>query len=715
MKNVIRIYKRDVKNILTNWVALVVTVALIILPSLYGWFNIKSSWDPYGNTQGIKVAVVNEDEGGTFADKEYKLGEQIIDSLKDNDKIGWQFVNAEEADKGVRNGEYYASITIPSDFSTKILSITSDNITEATLQYTVNEKTNAIAPKITDKGVTSIKDQVSSEVVKTVDGIILKVIDKVGIEIRDAKPKITNLVDLVFKVNDQMPELEKLIDEAYDGTIKINELMEKTQELMPTVTDTINTSQDVLNKSNTYLNKADEGFKQLAPIVKQDLLLVGETVETINNLLQSIDENTSPEVIKSVISKVQEKVGALDSSIDSLINVLNSVNKILHKQEITDAINSLQQVKDTLGKVTGLLNSIVDNSGNISTQKLKELKDMVGRVNSVISNINANYDTTILPAINSTIQELEKITNNASYLLDEANKSLPDVNNILNLITKGSNLGQKELAEIKEKLPEVKEKLNTYVTKLKELDDEAKIDEILDLIINDWQTGSTFLSSPIQIEENKLYPIPNYGSAMSPFFTTLSLWVGALLLVSLFTTHARKLDDDTDIKPLEEYFGKYLTFITIAIFQGIVATVGDIFILKAYVLHPVLFVLIGILISIVFMTMIYTLVSVFGNVGKAIAVIFLVLQISASGGTFPVEVMPNFFQKIHPLLPFKYGIGAMREAVAGILPELLQKDIILLLVYFVIFMGMGIVLKAFVNKHAKKFIEKLNESGILGH
>lgn len=715
MKNVIRIYKRDVKNILTNWVALVVTVALIILPSLYGWFNIKSSWDPYGNTQGIKVAVVNEDEGGTFADKEYKLGEQIIDSLKDNDKIGWQFVNAEEADKGVRNGEYYASITIPSDFSTKILSITSDNITEATLQYTVNEKTNAIAPKITDKGVTSIKDQVSSEVVKTVDGIILKVIDKVGIEIRDAKPKITNLVDLVFKVNDQMPELEKLIDEAYDGTIKINELMEKTQELMPTVTDTINTSQDVLNKSNTYLNKADEGFKQLAPIVKQDLLLVGETVETINNLLQSIDENTSPEVIKSVISKVQEKVGALDSSIDSLINVLNSVNKILHKQEITDAINSLQQVKDTLGKVTGLLNSIVDNSGNISTQKLKELKDMVGRVNGVINNINANYDTTILPAINSTIQELEKITNNASYLLDEANKSLPDVNNILNLITKGSNLGQKELAEIKEKLPEVKEKLNTYVTKLKELDDEAKIDEILDLIINDWQTGSTFLSSPIQIEENKLYPIPNYGSAMSPFFTTLSLWVGALLLVSLFTTHARKLDDDTDIKPLEEYFGKYLTFITIAIFQGIVATVGDIFILKAYVLHPVLFVLIGILISIVFMTMIYTLVSVFGNVGKAIAVIFLVLQISASGGTFPVEVMPNFFQKIHPLLPFKYGIGAMREAVAGILPELLQKDIILLLVYFVIFMGMGIVLKAFVNKHAKKFIEKLNESGILGH
>ncbi|MGG7178560.1 YhgE/Pip domain-containing protein [Clostridium paraputrificum] len=718
MKNIFKIYKRDIKNIFTNWVAFVVTLALVILPSLYGWFNIKSSWDPYGNTKGIKVAIVNKDKGGSFKEKEYKIGDEIESNLKENDQIGWEFVSEEEAEDGVRNGKYYASIKIPENFSSNLLSITTDNIVEPSLEYTVNEKTNAIAPKITDKGVSSVKDQVSSQVVKTVDGIIFKILNEIGIEAANARPQLRKLVDLVYKLDESMPEIQDLVNKAQEGTITIDELVTKANELMPTVEDTINTTEDVLNKSSDYLKKAQGGVEKLGPVIKEDLVVAGNVVGGVNDLLNSIDPNTSIEITKEILTKIEGKVSSLDSSLESLINLLESINKLIHNKNLTEAITNLNNIRAEVNKGLEIVNKLlegINNGGTLDTSKFEELKSVVGRINNTLTAIVNDYDSKIMPALNAGIEELSKISNNGIYLLGEAEKSLPDLKGVLSLADKGAKFGTEELRLLNEKLPGIKEKLDGYVEKLKGLDDEAKIDEILDLITNDWQRESSFLSSPIQINENKLFQIPNYGSAMSPFFTTLSLWVGALLLVSLFTTHAKPLEEGVELRPLELYFGKYLTFISIAIAQGLVATVGDIFILKTYVLHPVLFVVYGIFVSVVFMTMIYTLVSVFGNVGKAIGVIFLVLQISASGGTFPVEVMPQFFQRIHPLLPFKYAIGGMREAVAGIVPELLRYDTILLLLYFVISLVIGITLKAFINKHSKKLVDKLGESGIVGH
>ena len=172
MKNVFKIFKRDIKKITTNWVALVVVIGLIILPSLYAWFNIKSSWDPYGSTSGIKIAIVNEDNGAKFNDKKIDVGESVVKELSKNKDIGWQFVDKEKAEKGVRMGDYFASIIIPKNFSEDLISPASDDIVKPKLIYTVNESANAIAPKITDKGVQALKNQIDdkvSEVVKYIE------------------------------------------------------------------------------------------------------------------------------------------------------------------------------------------------------------------------------------------------------------------------------------------------------------------------------------------------------------------------------------------------------------------------------------------------------------------------------------------------------------------------------------------------------------------
>lgn len=716
MKNALRIFKRDLKKVLTNWVALVVVIALIILPALYAWFNVKAMWDPYGNTRGIKIAVVNEDIGASLDGKEINVGEEIVKKLEENENIGWQFVDREDAQEGVRTGKYYASMIVPEDFSNKLLSITENRIIEPTLEYTVNEKSNSVAPKITDKGVGTVKDQVSEQVVETVDGIIFSVLNKIGVEVTNSKPEIRKLIDVIYKLDEEMPQIEELINKAYDGTITVDEMVNKINGLMPTIEDTINTSQDVLGTSKEYLDKAKASLTQLSPVIKQDLIVGENVVGGINSLLQSIDENTSPEKVKEVLTAIKGKVEGLNNSVESLIKLLKSINNLIHNKDLDNAIGNLTKIKDEVDKVLDLINTGIESGNNEAFKdKFKDLQERVERIDSILTSILDNYDGKIVPALNTGIAQLTKIADNTSMLMNEAEKSIPDLKDILALIGEGSKLGNEKLGVLKEKMPTYKEKLHGYVEKIKDLDDEEKIDKILDLITGDANAQSKFLSSPIQVNETKVFPIPNYGSGMSPFFSALSMWIGAVLLLSLFTTHAKDFEDGTQLKPYEEYLGKYLFFLTMGVLQSVVITLGDIFILKAYVVHPILFVVYGAFISIVFVTIVYTLVSLFRNVGKALAVILLVLQIAASGGTYPIEVMPEFFQSIHPLLPFKYAIGGLREAVGGIVPELLSRDTIVLAGFFLVFLVIGVLGKKYLNKGLDKFSRKLEESEIVGH
>ncbi len=224
---------------------------------------------------------------------------------------------------------------------------------------------------------------------------------------------------------------------------------------------------------------------------------------------------------------------------------------------------------------------------------------------------------------------------------------------------------------------------------------------------------SDFISNPVEIKENRIYPIPNYGSAMAPFFTTLSLWVGALILVSILSVEVKDIKGAKKLKVHEKYFGRYFTFMTIAIFQALIVSLGDIYLLKVYVSNKSIFILFSIFISIIFSMIIYTLVSVFGNVGKALGVILLVLQISASGGTFPIEVTPGFFQRINPLLPFTYAVSGMREAVGGVIEGILLRDIIILLIYFTLSILLALLLKKKLEKANKNFVKKFKESGLV--
>lgn len=718
MKNVFKIFKRDIKKITTNWVALVVVIGLIILPSLYAWFNIKSSWDPYGSTSGIKIAIVNEDNGAKFNDKKIDVGESVVKELSKNKDIGWQFVDKEKAEKGVRMGDYFASIIIPKNFSEDLISPASDDIVKPKLIYTVNESANAIAPKITDKGVQALKNQIDDKVSEVVNGAIFKALNDAGIEYESSRDKIREAIDLIYKVNNNMPEIENLINKAYDGTITIDEMLVKINKIVPQVENTLVNAENALNTGKGYIKKANESFNKLSPIIKEDLTFGGELLNGASEILGSVSESYDKETLLKVLNKADNRLTTVDDTLKSVINILEYINNIRNKESLTNAIIRLSTIEGKVSNVISEINKnidLVNNNVILQPETIKALNDKVNDASSRLQDLIGKYDTTIVPGINGALDNLNSMSNDALGIIDSTQDAMPDVKNVLSLLSKGTKLTNEELKKVKDDFPEIKKSFNNMVNKIKKLDKKEDIDEILKIIKGDWKEKTSFLISPVEIQTNKLFQIPNYGSAMSPFYTTLAIWVGGLILVSVLTVNAKPFEDGTVPTAREVYFGKYLTFITIGILQGAIVTLGDIFILKTYVMNPVYFVLFGMFISMIFITIIYSTVSVFGNVGKAICIIFLVLQVAASGGTFPVEVMSGFFKGINPFLPFKYAIEAMRGLVGGIVPELIQRDIIMLVSVAAIFILIAVFFKKIMNKRSEGFVKKLKESDIVEH
>ena len=715
MKNIFKIYKNDLKDIFTNKVLLVIIIGLCILPSLYAWFNIKASWDPYGNTGNISVAVINEDSGAEIMNKKVNMGDELVKELKTNKDLGWKFVDRKKALEGVNSGKYYAYIEIPSNFSENLTSLVSKDIKKGTIIYTVNEKINAIAPKITSKGATTIQNEVNQTVVKTVSEVVLKAFKEAGIEIEKQLPKLSTLENNLVEVQGKFKDIDKVVDTAVDATDKVSDIIKDIQNDMPLIKDTITNSKNLSSDIKSFLNDSKTGLSQLSPILKNDLGLISEISSNAKNAVSDLIDaiNKGSESAPQLIDNLSTKLSDLASSTNTLAKFLEKLNKLVPGNQLKSVIDSLNSISAKLDTAVSSLQTIKNQVANGEKPPLTNLNNLlkvIGDVNTITSSILNNFDSKIQGPISNIIEDSFKVADNIIAVLDSAEKKLPAVEDILNTTLSFSGSAEKGASFIKEKLPYAKSVVDTIVDSMKKINNSSEVNELISLLKSDVLKRSDFLKQPVDLVENRLYPIKNYGSAMAPFYTVLSLWVGILLLMSLLSTNVHG-----DYKPNEVYFGRGLTFLTLTIIQALIVSLGDIYFLKVQAVNIPLFILISVFTSIVFTAIVYSLVSIFGNVGKAIGVVLLVIQVAGSGGTFPIQVTPQFFQNVYPLLPFTYAISAMREAVGGIYMPNLTKDISTLAIFIVVFVIFTVFFKKPINKVTEKIQDRFNESDLTGH
>ncbi len=685
LKKILQIYKNDLKDISKNVALLIVITGLAILPSLYAWFNIKASWDPYGSTANISVAIVNKDKGSKVFDKEVNIGKELTDNLKENKNLGWHFVDENKAREGVEDGTYYASIEIPENFSKNLTSLINSKVEKGEIIYTVNEKINAIAPKITDKGASTIQLEVNETIVESVSEVIFEVFNTLGIEIEKELPKLSNVENSLQEVKNRFNNIDKVIATADDATSKIGDIVKEVQKDIPLIKTTITNTKDLSGNVKEFVTNTKGSIDKIAPIVKADMEIIAQVSNSIYNSISNIIDaiNKGQNIAPETIDSLQKKIDNLSVTTKNLEEFLNKLNNITPGNNLEGAITNLQDISNKLSLASKALETIknnVANGENPSIDKLNSLLKVAKDINTITNNIYNNFDSKITVPINNIFEGSLKVADDIIQVLNKAEDKLPQVEEILSSSLEFSQGANDSVKFIETKLPQAKAIINDLVVAISKVNNSNEIDELVSLLKNDIISQSEFLKEPVQLKTEKLYPISNYGSAMTPFYTVLSLWVGILLLVSILTTEVHG-----EYKSFEKYFGRSLIFVSITIIQALIVSLGNIYLLKIQVINPVIFVAISVFTSIVFTYIVYSLVSVFGNVGKAMAIVMLVIQVAGSGGTFPIEVTPKFFQIVNPLLPFTHAINGLRETIGGIYMPNLTKSIYALIFFLALF------------------------------
>ena len=714
IKNIWTIYKEDLKRIFTNYAALIVILALCILPSLYAWFNIKASWDPYGQeaTSQIKIGVINNDKGTEFNGKLINIGDQVVDQLKENDLMGWQFVDEAEGEKALEEGTFYATIMIPDNFSQDITSLVTSDVKKGQIIYRVNEKINAIAPKLTSKGATGVQENINQTIVETVSGILFEAGKGLGLEIQETVlPQLSHVYDQLEELISKFGDMNSLVQTAHNGGIQLKDLIASIQTDLPLIETTITSAKTTITSLESFMDTSKSALSDFMPTLKNDLLLIQTIADELNTYVSQIEEailsgsDKAPELIENLITKVE----STQSLVRSFVKVLESFNKF-PAGRFDDLISQLQGVNGELDKAKDFLQQLHDttvNGGEPNLTVLNNIKTLLSSVSSTASSIYNRFDSAIVPSLNNVIDQAYSTATNVLQVLKEAETKLPDVASLLNTAYEGADKGIDAIEYINSKLPEAENKVREVTAKLGDINESQSLQEVLTLLQEAVTERQNFMSSPVDLVEETIFPMHNYGTAMTPFYSVLAQWVGMTLLISMLSVHAKG-----EYRPSEEYFGKFLLFATIALVQGLIIALGDLYLLNIYCVNPGLFI-VGILFtSITFTFIVYSLVSVFGNVGKVVSIILLVLQVAGSGGTFPIQLTPKFFQIINPFLPFTYAISFARESIGGVVENVLAKDIIIMCIYSVGAVLISLFLKKPINKLLQGFAEKFEESGL---
>lgn len=720
MKNIIAIFKRDLRRLLASPVAMIIMVGLIIIPSLYAWFNIAANWDPYSNTGHIAIAVSNEDAGTTVAGATINAGEKVVGELKANDAMDWTFVDRDEALEGVRSGEFYAAVIIPKEFSKDMTSILSGSIEKPVLEYYLNEKTNAIANKMTNVGVDTVQTKVNQAFVETVTLVAGQLMNVSANAINQSDP-IDTLVKNMEEVSTSISDFKVTIAAIKNASASARSMLGAAQNLLPGAQQLLTDGQVLSSDSRGLIDSGRTLSARMNASMVSILEILHQTSTATTKALRNLASQTGADsqTVATQLETLADNSGNIIEICNKTIGVLTSLENVIPSQKdtIESTIATLREIIADQQKLATDLNTAagqIRQSGQISQETLGGLADENAAVDTKLSELTTTYQTQIAPALDTAAGDVYDSLGDLSSFLSTASGSISGINDALGSMGSALDSGNLAMDNVIVILDRTQGKITDIVNNLKSVKSDSRWGQLMNIMRIDPETGASFIASPVNLKTTSFYPVANYGAAMTPFYTTLCLWVGGLVLVALIKTDVKHPEDFENLQPWQIFFGRYLIFLVAALLQGLVACLGDIFILRVEMVSPALFIVIGLWTSVVYSFFIYTLTAAFDEVGKAIAVLIMVIQVAGSGGTFPIQVLPGFFQALNPYMAFTYSIGAMREAVAGLYDHYFLHDMLALLGYVGVSLLIGLVLHKPLLRLNAFFKRKLEDTGLFG-
>lgn len=720
MKNILSIFKNDISSLSKRFFALVIALALAFIPALYSWFNLYANWDPYANTGNVPIAIVNcdlgyivtgEDGSGEETIDLINKGDEIVEQLVENDSINFVKVNTEdEAVEGVKSGDYYGAIVIVSDFSEHMYEIDSALLDygESSIIFYENAKKNAIAAKICESAVGTVKSTIKESYLTILFQTVFEATRDAGDELVTGDT-VDELITTLNGLEKNLYSYADSIDLILKNDAALNYILDSSQDNLAEAKRIASGSTSKVYDTKAQISDVRKDIKSLRKDINSDLRDIDKTFNKLNKMLKQLgsDEKMAVDDAKAMINDTLVLTKEAEDQVNALLELFPSLKSGAYGDEIQLIINTLSTINNSLEDVYSKLEYISINSSY--GENLIKVSDACSRIietdgelvsdillpeaDRMLGDMDETCDLLIplISALNVTSEDLPKMLNEVETSKDALNVVLINTQSLLRTSAKAtgelsSDIASGEAGEL--------------------------VKPLLTVLGSDASEYGAFLAAPVQVKSIDVYQMTTYGSAMVPFYSTLALWVGGVMLVTIF-----KVEPDTtwlpNIKEHQKFYGKLLLFTFLGQLQTIVIVASDLWLLKAPCENPWLFWLACAYTSFVFVSIIYSLTLAFGDVGKAIVVVIMVLQIAGSSGSYPIELLPDIFGKMYLFFPFPYGINAMREAICG----LYGMDYLWYLVKLTVFLVLAHIIGLIVRKPfvgVKHFMEEeLEKTGLL--
>lgn len=669
-----KILTRDLKRLGRVPKAWIILIGILFIPALYSWFNISAFWDPYGSTENIKVTVVNEDRGGhSDAIGNLDVGKQMVQQLRDNNQLGWQFDDAATAEENLRSGDTYATIIIPEDFTSDLLAVTEGTLSQPTLEYRVNEKSSAIAPQITDTGATSVDQAITSALKEQIAQAAATTISDEGKSLKQALLEARDSTDTSFgetaqnlqSARGQLDDFQARLQDAEgsmagakDTVARIDQALIEGQDALAQVQGVAATAQQEMT---SFTDQTTSAFVDGTTAVAEGASAAQASIADINAVLQQTNGRLD--------SASQQTGDAIQAGEDAIAQVQGLLNDSALTPELAAPLrDTLQRLKagnaaseQLLADVTGLNSdtaataeavteaaNAIDAAAQDTTTATQALRDAVGNG---------------IPALNSALSNLSSTAGAFAGSLEGQRTTLGEANNLIDGVIDQLASTRTALDDFDATLAGIEDGVSNVRNDIMALTASSNSEALQTITSLNAEDIGTFFSSPVTINSEPVYPVNSYGSAMAGLFTNLSLWIGAFMLMVVF-----RVEVDTEgfkrLSVRQAYIGRFLLMALLVALQAIIVTTGNL-IIGAQTVNAFAFIGTAVLVGLAYLSIIYALASTLGLVGKFIAVLLVIMQIPGASGLYPIELMPGFFKAIYPFLPFSYGIDALRETIGG--------------------------------------------------
>ena len=727
MRNLWTLFRTELPRLFANALSIVITIGLVILPSLFSWYNVLACWDVFGNTGNLKVAVANADAGyeSDLVPLRVNVGDQVVSALRTNDQIGWVFTDEEDAVDGARSGRYYAAVVIPTSFSQDMLTFYADGAEKAQIVYYSNGKKNAIAPKITDQGADTISYQVNEAFAKTLSEVSLSLADALSraLDDADASGAVAALSRHLDSTAGQMSQAANVLDSFAALTDSSRNLAEGSADLMVQARD----------QAKNTIGTAKQGA---VPATS----LAGELSQSVQNLSSALDAST--QAFAEVSQNVDAAFDATGATAEGIAAQLRANAEDIGGQvaQLRAVLDSLQQLRDSLpadqlpvldgalsaGNAAATLLENVQSDLNASADSLDgrvadangaraDAKADAQAAQQALDSLKSQFEQDTKPTLEKTAQDAAALyasIEQSAQTLDSASESLAG-----SVGSVGTVLGETHdrVSSAASTLRSAAQNLQGLSQRVDEALASGDTEQLRGILESDVQTLSNALAAPVGIERTALYPVQNFGSAMAPLYTTLALFIGSLLILVAVRPKpsSEAVAKLSDPKPAQLFLGHFGLVAVLSLCQSTVMGAGSLLFLHVQAVHPLLYLLCLQVTGLVFAFLVYSLVAAFANLGKAIAVLLLVVQVTGCGGSYPLQIMPWFVQAVSPYLPATHAVNAMRAAMMGTYGNDYWTSLGTLLLFLIPAAVIGLVLRKPLSRFMDWFVHHAEASKLV--